>query len=117
MTNKSATTAPPIGIVPEVAKSDFDVSGGGSGSETEVHKSGLRGREREGVTFDTAGLQSHYTPIDRYEGKHRYDPDFDWEPEEERRVVRKVRLYIPLSKKAKLTKRPRLTSVSVPGSV
>ena len=42
-------------------------------------------------TFDAIGDQSFYTPIERYEGKHRYDPEFEWEPKEEKRLVRKVR--------------------------
>lgn len=83
---KPPVTTSPIGIEPEIAKSDVDVSG----SETEVNKAGLWTRGRAGVTFDTAGLEDHYKPIEKYEGIHRYDPDFEWEPEEERRVVRKV---------------------------
>ena len=42
------------------------------------------------VTFDRAGLVEHYKPIGKYEGAHRYDPAFEWEPKEETRVVRKV---------------------------
>lgn len=41
-------------------------------------------------TFATSGLDKYYRPIDGYEGIHRFDPDFEWDPEEERRVVRKV---------------------------
>jgi len=37
------------------------------------------------------GDNAFYTPIERYEGKHRYDPDFQWEPKEEKKLVRKVR--------------------------
>ncbi|KAF2655936.1 MFS general substrate transporter [Lophiostoma macrostomum CBS 122681] len=88
MAKHPVTAAPPEGIIPEIAKSDFDVSG--SGSDTEVNKFGLRTREREGVTFTTKGLEDHYIPIESYEGRHRYDPKFEWEPEEERRVVRKI---------------------------
>lgn len=36
------------------------------------------------------GDQSFYTPIEQYEGKHRYDPDFEWGPKEEKKLVRKV---------------------------
>ena len=43
-----------------------------------------------GRTFETDSLESHYKPIDTYEGRHRYDPSFEWEPQEERKVVRKV---------------------------
>jgi hypothetical protein len=91
MTKQSLAAAPPIGIVPEVAKSVYDVSG----SETDVNQTG----SREGVTFDTAGLKHHYAPIDSYEGKHRYDPDFVWDPKEEKKVVRKVSQLVTLKKK------------------
>ena len=36
-------------------------------------------------------LTKYYKPIDNYEGAHRYDPDFQWDPKEEQRLVRKVR--------------------------
>jgi hypothetical protein len=48
----------------------------------------------EGRTFLTAGLKDAYVPIDKYEGRHRWDPDFQWTVEEERKIVRKV--CIPL---------------------
>lgn len=86
MTKQSVTAAPPIGIAPDIAKSDYDASG----SETDIPRSRFGAHKREGVTFDKSGLEVHYKPIDTYEGRHRYDPDFEWEPEEERRVVRKV---------------------------
>ncbi|OJD35549.1 major facilitator superfamily [Diplodia corticola] len=41
-------------------------------------------------TFATSGLDKYYRPVEGYEGMHRYDPDFEWEPEEEQRVVRKI---------------------------
>lgn len=41
-------------------------------------------------TFETEGVESFYKPIPEYEGAHRYDPNFEWKPEEERRVVRRV---------------------------
>ncbi|KAH7117088.1 major facilitator superfamily domain-containing protein [Dendryphion nanum] len=93
MSNKPITAAPPIGIVPDVAKSDLNLSASSKTSDAgdAVPKSGLRSRAREGYTFDAAGLETeYYKPIDTYEGIHRYDPDFDWEPEEERKVVRKI---------------------------
>lgn len=47
---------------------------------------------KRGTTWAANGLKTdNYRPVDTYEGIHRYDPDFDWEPEEERKVVRKVR--------------------------
>lgn len=56
-------------------------------------------RAGDRTTWDTGSLDSYYKPIDSYEGIHRYDPDFQWEPKEERRVVRKVRV-LETSKKA-----------------
>lgn len=43
-----------------------------------------------GSAFETAGLETHYEPIDSYEGKHRYDPEYKWLEEDEKKVVRKV---------------------------
>ena len=50
------------------------------------------GRRRIGV-FDSVDdtNDTFYAPIEAYEGRHRYDPKFEWEPQEERRLVRKVR--------------------------
>ncbi|KAF2101585.1 MFS general substrate transporter [Rhizodiscina lignyota] len=46
--------------------------------------------------FAHSGLNQaeFYRPIDTYEGLHRWDPDFEWEPKEERRIVRKIDLRI-----------------------
>ncbi|KAK5009266.1 hypothetical protein LTR28_001901 [Elasticomyces elasticus] len=41
-------------------------------------------------TFDNESIESFYKPMDSYDGRHRYDPDLQWEPEEEKRVVRKI---------------------------
>ncbi|KAJ4368812.1 hypothetical protein N0V83_005894 [Neocucurbitaria cava] len=86
------STPPPTAANPSgIAKTEFDVTGSASNSDTEVHKSGLKVRQRDGFTFVSSGVgKDHYRPIDSYEGLHRYDPDFQWEPEEEKRVVRKI---------------------------
>ena len=42
------------------------------------------------TTFASAGLDAYYKPQPHWEGLHRYDPDFTWEPSEERRLVRKL---------------------------
>jgi hypothetical protein len=48
-----------------------------------------------GTTFVSSGIDDEfYKPIEKYEGAHRYDPYFEWEPQEERKVVRKVRNQI-----------------------
>lgn len=41
-------------------------------------------------TFSNASDDSFYKPIDAYEGRHRYDPDFSWTKNEEKRLVRKL---------------------------
>ena len=85
MTKSPLTAAPPIAVVPDIAKSDLDSSVSASASESEL--------QNPNATFTGSGLKARfYKPIERYEGHHRYDPDFVWEPEEERKVVRKVRL-------------------------
>jgi hypothetical protein len=52
----------------------------------------LAGRRRSHVgTFgDNESLEEFYEPIDAFEGKHRYDPKFEWDKKEETRLVRKV---------------------------
>ena len=47
--------------------------------------------------FDNDSLAEHYAPIVNHEGAHRYDPNFEWDPKEEKKVVRKVRLPVPTS--------------------
>jgi hypothetical protein len=49
----------------------------------------------DSTTFASAGLDAYYKPQPHWEGLHRYDPDFTWEPAEERKLVRKVRCGIP----------------------
>ncbi|KAL3432155.1 major facilitator superfamily domain-containing protein [Aspergillus tetrazonus] len=41
-------------------------------------------------TFNATENPHFYKPIDTYEGLHRWDPDFEWTEEEERRIVRKI---------------------------
>lgn len=89
MPNSPPTSAQPGAAIPDVAKEDVDFLPSASTSATELSTTG---QKRGGATFVTTGLKTGlYEPIDTYEGKHRYDPKFDWEPEEERKVVRKVR--------------------------
>nr|OQO16933.1 hypothetical protein B0A51_13851 [Rachicladosporium sp. CCFEE 5018]OQO27164.1 hypothetical protein B0A51_05159 [Rachicladosporium sp. CCFEE 5018] len=76
----SAGTAPPD------SKEITDTS---SGSEV-VHDLFKPKGGRE-ATFDASSSEvSFYAPIESYEGIHRYDPKFEWEPQEERRIVRKI---------------------------
>lgn len=76
------------GISPEITKAD--TASTASQHNSESTKSGGFAHTREGGTFDTSGLEDYYKPIATYEGIHRYDPKFDWEPQEERKLVRKI---------------------------
>lgn len=59
-------------------------------------------------TFDSdSGSETFYKPIDSFEGRHRWDPEFEWTEKEERRLVRKVR---PLDNDQRRT--PILTTCS-----
>lgn len=50
-------------------------------------------RANNNTTFERFGRALHHQPVERYEGSHRYDPQFEWEPKEERKLVRKVGLF------------------------
>lgn len=79
---------------------------GSSSASSGVEKDAFKGHEtidnapgtgygidpsKHNATFERFGDESFYTPIENYEGKHRYDPTFEWEPKEEKKLVRKVR--------------------------
>ncbi|KAF2205200.1 MFS general substrate transporter [Delitschia confertaspora ATCC 74209] len=68
--------------ISDIGKTDYDVN--------ELEGSSTTSSTRDGVTFATSGFTSFYKPTESYEGYHRYDPKFDWEPEEERKIVRKI---------------------------
>ena len=60
--------------------------------EAVVSKPVIAARRTVGV-FDNDSensLEGFYQPIDKYEGRHRYDPYFEWEPQEEKKLVRRV---------------------------
>ncbi|MCJ1270997.1 hypothetical protein MMC22_010896 [Lobaria immixta] len=45
-------------------------------------------------TFEVFGDESRYAPVEQYEGRHRYDPKFEWKPKEEKKLVRKLDIRI-----------------------
>ena len=47
-------------------------------------------RVKEGAVFETTEDVRYYKPIPTYEGFHRWDPDFEWEEHEEKKIVRQV---------------------------
>ena len=44
----------------------------------------------DSTTFASKGLDTYYRPSAQWEGLHRYDTNFAWEPSEEKKLVRKV---------------------------
>ncbi|USP81317.1 hypothetical protein yc1106_08591 [Curvularia clavata] len=74
--------------LPVAGKLETDVPSSANSSSTSLEHVGIG---KKGSTWAATGLKnSHYRPVDTYEGIHRYDPFFEWEPEEERKVVRKI---------------------------
>lgn len=67
-----------------------DLKGGHAVFETGSQTSSEPDVSRHKGTFETINNESFYRPIDIYEGIHRYDPKLQWEPNEEKRLVRKV---------------------------
>jgi hypothetical protein len=55
-------------------------------------------------TFDATEGHHFYRPIDSYEGLHRWDPDFQWTEQEEKRIVRMVRISPCLTHISMLTR-------------
>lgn len=65
---------------------------------TEAYSTGRAVEPRKGDfkgTFDIADDARHYKPISTYEGLHRWDPEFEWEPQEEKKLVRRVKFNTP----------------------
>lgn len=73
------------------------VLGQGGGDAVYFESGGLFKRAGRGPTFDNENMSSRYVkPIETFEGLHRWDPDFEWEPKEEQRLVRKINWRICL---------------------
>lgn len=49
------------------------------------------------ATFN--GGQELYIPIDKYEGRHRYDPEYRWQAKAEKKLVRKVCNHTPTTER------------------
>lgn len=43
-----------------------------------------------GSVFDDHGAAAFYQPVEKYEGRHRFDPSATWTPEEENRLLKTV---------------------------
>ena len=45
--------------------------------------------------YETDDTKEIYKPIAGYEGSHRFDPSFQWDPAEERKLIRIVSQGFP----------------------
>lgn len=62
-----------------------------------ISEPGIFKKATRGATFEHDGTsEEFYKPIPTFEGIHRWDPDFEWEPKEEKRVVRRINFRICL---------------------
>lgn len=61
-----------------------------SASDRPPEKDGLKSTHERAVTFSAAEDVRFYKPIESCEGYHRWDPDFEWDPKEEKKLVRKL---------------------------
>lgn len=49
-----------------------------------------RPKYRDDGTFENVGDVRYYKPMPEYEGLHRWDPEFEWTEQEEKKLVKKV---------------------------
>ncbi|KAL2002756.1 hypothetical protein VTN02DRAFT_6035 [Thermoascus thermophilus] len=86
---------------------DASQGDGSVGSESLEHDTATKGfssalsvaeqqrpRVQEGATFEATEDVRYYKPIPTYEGIHRWDPEFEWTEEEEKKIVRKIDLRV-----------------------
>ena len=100
ITNADIKASGELAVGPLLSRKRVDSSTGSSlekdafkGHATIGHASGTGhgiDPSKHSATFETSGNESFFVPIEKYEGRHRYDPTFEWEPLEERKLVRKV---------------------------
>ncbi|PIG69043.1 transporter [Aspergillus arachidicola] len=78
----------------EPVKDDSKQVSAGSSSETLPTAAPKRVKDISEGAFDTTEDPRYYKPIDDYEGIHRWDPDFEWGEQEEKRLIRKIDLRV-----------------------
>lgn len=55
---------------------------------------GIETGNNDGTVFSDSRGAELYEPIEKYEGRHRFDPRATWSEEEERKLVRRVAIFI-----------------------
>ena len=59
-------------------------------SSSQKHNEIGSGNNSDGTVFSDPKAAEFYEPIEKYEGRHRFDPRATWSNEEERKLVRRV---------------------------
>ncbi|KAB8222030.1 major facilitator superfamily domain-containing protein [Aspergillus novoparasiticus] len=78
----------------EPVNADSKQVSAGSSSETLPVAAPKRVKDISEGAFDTTEDPRYYKPIDDYEGIHRWDPDFEWGEQEEKKLIRKIDLRV-----------------------
>lgn len=78
----------------EPVNDDYKQVSAGSSSETLPAPAPKQVKDISEGAFDTTEDPRYYKPIDDYEGIHRWDPDFEWEEQEEKKLIRKIDLRV-----------------------
>ncbi|KAL4918801.1 major facilitator superfamily domain-containing protein [Aspergillus aurantiobrunneus] len=76
--------------VSDETKKDPDAVVESDSSSDFGNKDRRRFKEFNEAAFDQTEDPRFYKPIPEYEGIHRWDPDFDWTEDEEKRLIRKI---------------------------
>ncbi|EAW09385.1 putative transporter [Aspergillus clavatus NRRL 1] len=80
--------------VPTVEGYDTKQALGTGASTSSLSSDEPRRYKNSDAAFDTSEDPRYYKPIPTYEGIHRWDPDFEWTEEEEKRLIRKIDLRV-----------------------
>ncbi|KAJ5766280.1 uncharacterized protein N7511_003896 [Penicillium nucicola] len=77
----------------QISASPKDSPGTSIGDNSDKEQQQIYSSKREG-TFEASDSPHLFRPIDNYEGLHRWDPDFQWTEQEEKKIVRKIDLRV-----------------------
>jgi hypothetical protein len=73
----------------QISASQKDSPGTSIGDDSDREQQQIHSNKVD-ATFESGAVYHLFRPIDSYEGLHRWDPDFQWTEQEEKKIVRKV---------------------------
>lgn len=77
-----------------MANAPEDIISDGEKNTTSVSASIQSDSQSKEITFARGGNEHFYAPNEKYEGFHRYDPNFQWSEQEEKQLIRRVRFTV-----------------------